>query len=274
MANYIDEEILCESYTHLDIDTYNDPEALKKLKDILIPYFEDRAKFLLGNDVEVRIEFEEGSLKTKLQVVGSAGLILLNAVNPIKNPMGTLASVIAYGPFRESIKQLADDATLLAQSANLEVIFQTQTDHCDRVNVERRKGIFGRVDDALDQLNSIKAAAEGDDIPSNHIRMEESSQVVQNLIEWNIRIERLFEKISSTETQECMAAGILEEVKKMPKEFVWTKKLENQDFRIKLLKSDPNAFGQVEAISAQYSAVLKSIKLNLEKRIKVASEKK
>lgn len=130
MANYIKAEILAEAYTHLEIDLFEDKAKLESLKRELTSFFQERASFLFGTDVEIKVEFEEGSLKTKIIAIGSAA--------------ATLTAVVgAYGDFRQSVTQLASDATSLAQSANMEVIFRTKTPHCDRLRIEKRKGVFG-----------------------------------------------------------------------------------------------------------------------------------
>lgn len=249
MANYINQEILCEAYTHLNIDIFDNKEALQKLKNVLIPYFSERAKFLLGSEVEVRIEFEEGSLKTKLQVVGSAGLVLMNALSPATLPgkavTGLTAVTLAYKPFKESIQQLSEDAKALAQSANLEVIFQTQTPYCDRVNIERRNGVFGRVEDLLAQLDNVASLVGNDDVPSNQIELNESIRAVERLNLWSNKADNLFEKISSPLTEECIAGGLLESIKNMPLDFAWEKKLNNGGLSSKIIKSDPQHYGQL-----------------------------
>ena len=97
MANYINSEILAEAYTHLEIDLYEDKVKLATLKQELTTFFHERASFLFGTDVEIKIEFEEGSLKTKIIAIGSAAATIV----------GVLGS---YGDFRQSVNQLANDA--------------------------------------------------------------------------------------------------------------------------------------------------------------------
>lgn len=276
MANYIDKEILCEAYTHLDIGLYEDKTALENLRKQLEPFFQERARFLLGEDVEIQIEFEEGSLRTKLQVLGSAGKLLLASAGLTTSAGATTAAgyainaVIKYGDFRVGIEQFASDAAALAQSANLEVIFRTKTAYCDRVTIEKRKGIFGRVDELLSNLSTLHNRANNKDFsyPSNVLR--ESTYIVEQLIIWDMRLGKLFDKTDSSLTEECIAGGLLEELKRMPKKLAWQNELDNESFKTKILKSDPALYGQLEGVSAQYKATVKSIQQKLEDRYKAA----
>jgi hypothetical protein len=72
VANYIKNEVLTEAYTHLQVDIKDDPLAMERLKSEMVSFFLQRAKFLFGENVQVEIEFEEGSLITKLRIIGAA----------------------------------------------------------------------------------------------------------------------------------------------------------------------------------------------------------
>lgn len=258
MANYIDEEILCEAYTRLNIGIYNDQEALAKLKAHLLPYFEERAKFLLGEEIRVEIVFEEGSLITRLRVLGSAGLILLTAVS-------------AYGSFRQSVDQLSKDAADLAQGANLEVLFRTKTPYCDRVNIEKRKGVFGRVDNLIDDLDTIKSAIEGKVAPPRNLpALEDYTITIDSLVTWNSKAAKLFDKLESPKTESCIANGLIEELNGLPKELEWEKNISDSSFRSHLSRSDPDFAGQLGGVTARYKQTLASIKKGLITRRDIA----
>lgn len=276
MANYIDNEILCEAYTHLNVNIYDDAEALATLKAQLLPYFEERAKFLLGEDVTVKIEFEKGSLKTKLQVIGSAGVILLNAIaGPIiKNPhISFPAAVIAYPSFKEGVTHLARDASSLAHSANLEVLFRTKTPYCNRVTIEKRKGIFGRVDNLLSELNILRDTVINDNATSSKDQLQSGVKAVEQLIQWNMRAEKLFDKIVNPVTTECISGGLYEALKRMPNKLPWSKSLEDGTFHAKIIASDPELFGELKAVSSRYAATLSSIKKNMKSRYDVSRKR-
>ncbi|MFY0448402.1 hypothetical protein ACOMHD_10190, partial [Xanthomonas codiaei] len=129
MANYIKKEILAEAYTHLDIEIFDDKLRLDQLRSELTAFFKERASFLFGTDVDIVVEFEEGSLKTRVIAFGSAAAVIAGAIG-------------AYPSFKEGVTHIANDAVAIAQSANIEVIFRTRTAYCDRLRVEKRRGVF------------------------------------------------------------------------------------------------------------------------------------
>lgn len=253
MANYINSEILAEAYTHLEIDLYEDKEKLEALRRELTTFFHERASFLFGIDVEIKIEFEEGSLKTKIIAIGSAAATI----------MGVLG---AYGDFRESVNQLANDATSLAQSANMEVIFRTKTPHCDRLRIEKRKGVFGRVASLLNDLDAVSSNLAESKLPTNNVKLNTANKVTDSLITWETDTSKLFSKFEDPETISCVVEGLLAELKKMPRNFPWQRELSQSGFRAQIVDADSNFAGKVAGASARYSATLKSVEKKLEDR--------
>ncbi|TEA79851.1 hypothetical protein [Allopusillimonas ginsengisoli] len=253
MARYISREILCEAYTHLDINLYSNKQALQELERKLKPFFEERAKFLLGDDVTVEIKFEPGSLKTRLTVLGSAGLIMLN----------TLTS---YGSFRQGVEALSRDAASLAESANLEVLFRTRTPYCDRINIERRKGVFGRVDDHLSKLDAIGIAISSSDLPRNDHDIQQANALVDRLVDWNIQVSKLFTKLESPDTIACVAEGLEYELNKFTKTFPWSKRLQQSSLRGQLARADPGHHGKLVALAARLTTTVTSIQKDMTAR--------
>jgi hypothetical protein len=253
MARYISKEILCEAYTHLDIDIFDDKVALAKLKTTLLPFFEERAKFLLGDDVEIEIVFEPGSLKTKLRVLGSAGVALALAVN-------------SYGSFRESITSLARDATTLTESANLEVIFRTKTQYCDRITIEKRKGVFGRVDELISSLDKLKSNINADQPPTATKAVHDTNATIDRLLEWNKRVDALFEKLDSGTTKQCIADGLVPELQKFPTEFGWNKLLTGNGIRGATIRADASKLAELESLNARLNSVVKSLRKDMKAR--------
>ncbi|WP_157638639.1 hypothetical protein [Burkholderia ubonensis] len=253
MAKYINKEILCEAYTHLDIDIYNDKVALAKLKTALLPFFEERAKFLLGDDVEIEIIFEPGSLKTKLRVLGSAGIALAVAVN-------------SYGSFRESVTSLARDATALTESANLEVIFRTKTQYCDRITIEKRKGVFGRVDELISNLDKQKSSVNADQLPTSTKAIQDTKTTIDRLLEWNTRVDVLFSKLDSNSTKLCISDGLAAELQEFPAEFGWHKILTGAGIRGASIRADASKLAELESLNARLNSVVKSLRKDMKAR--------
>lgn len=232
---------------------------MEALKRELTSFFQERASFLFGTDVEIRVEFEEGSLKTKIIAIGSAA--------------ATLAAVVgAYGDFRQSVTQLASDATSLAQSANMEVVFRMRTPHCDRLRIEKRKGLFGRVASLIGDLDAVSPSVVDSKLPITHIKLRNANAVTDSLLSWEVSADGLFSKFEDPDTTACVADGLLAEVKKLPRHFPWHSELYQSSFRNQIVDADSELSGQVAAASARYAAALRSIekKLNDRRQLSVA----
>lgn len=93
MANYIDKEIICESYIHLEFNDYKNTERVKEIETKVKKYFDERLKHFLGTDIQSVVETEEWSLK--LKITAFAGVIGL---------LG--GSVLKYTDFRDNVKAI------------------------------------------------------------------------------------------------------------------------------------------------------------------------
>lgn len=257
MANYIKSEVLAEAYTHLEIELFEDKVKLEALRQELTSFFHERASFIFGGDVKITVVFEEGSLRTKVIATGKAALIIGGAIG-------------AYGGFRESVASLANDAVALAQSANMEVIFRTKTPHCDRLRIEKRKGVFGRVSSLLTDLDSLAKELEESTFPTTVTKLRQVNGVVDRLLTWDSNADKLFAKFESSETDACVSEGLLAEVKKLPRQFSWHQELLAPSFRTQMATAETNYLGQVAASNARYAASLKSIEKKLKDRMAIA----
>ena len=148
MAQYINKEIVCEAYVHLEVDDSFTPEKIKKIENELKAFFDARVKFLLGDAVQTAIETEPGSLKVKLKAV--AGIAAL---------LGTAA--ISYPSFRDGVKAFYDDSRMLAEATNLETVFITRTQSCDRLHTEARTGVIGKIAKLVSAIETLNSKATG-----------------------------------------------------------------------------------------------------------------
>ena len=252
MANYIKNEVLCEAYSRLNVDIGDDPVALEKLQLEMVSFFTQRAQFLFGDDVTVVIEFEKGSLITKLKVLGSAALVLNIAFT-------------AYGSFRQSVDYLVKDSSLLAQSANLEMVFRTKAAYCDRIRVEKRKGVFGRVDELLGELDAIKKQVGESSMPrTKKAATGFDKATTERLLEWHKKVGALFDKLDHNDTKACVSAGFLEELEQFPSVVPWEKDLRSNSFRTNVATSDPEQAGLLEGSSTRYKRTVSSLKKSYE----------
>lgn len=261
MANYINNEILSEAYSHLDINIIKDAEKLAQLKREISVFMHDRAKFLFGEGVHVEIEFEEGSLRTKVKVIGSAVAIIASAT-------------IAYGGFRQAMEYLAKDATLLAESANLEMIYRTRAAHCDRVTIEKRRGVFGRVDELLGEIDLIGRHISDSQLPTNQRALSDFVGYVDRLNAWQKKADKLLNKLPSESSRACIAAGFLEELESFPDVAPWAKQFDGKSFRADLTRADPGHAGRVAGAATQFRETTKHIKKYYEDMVKQAAPAK
>ncbi|MRW94280.1 hypothetical protein GJ699_30325 [Duganella sp. FT80W] len=254
MTAYINEEILCEAYTKLNIDIFHDKKRLAQLEKELIGFFTERAKFYIGDDVKIRIEFEEGSLITKLKVVGSAAVLVASAI-------------AEYGSFRGGVSQIADDAATLAQSANMEVTFRTRAASCDRISSERRKGIFGRVADLIGRLDNIHADLANSRIPTSPAAVKKFNSITDTLLEWEHSSDKFFGKLTDEPTISCLSAGLLEELEKLPKAAPWSGELTGDSFRNAVANSTATLGSDVSGSAARYEAAIREVKKGMRRRV-------
>ncbi|PTR15258.1 hypothetical protein C8R31_104287 [Nitrosospira sp. Nsp2] len=231
MANYIDKEILSEAYSHFEIDIFNDKEALAKLEKDLTSYFLERAEYVFGKGVRVEIEFEEGSLRTKIKIVGSAALIIY----------GLMAD---FGGFTQTVGQLAKESTVLAQNANFELAFRTKAAYCEKISVEKRRGVFGKTNDLLAELDFIRNSISRYGIPTPAV-LEDFHSLVNRLYSWHNKAANMITKLESEESKACISAGLLEELEKFPASVPWEDELKTESFRALILRSDPDLAGSV-----------------------------
>lgn len=254
MANYIDKQILAEAYTHLDIEIFEDKERLEKLKIELISFFKERASFIFETDVEILVEFEEGSLKTKIIAIGSVATVIAGVV-------------CNYASFKDGIKQLANDAAAIAQSANIEVIFRTKTPYCDRLRIEKRKGIFGKVQSLLAELESISGDVDESKLPTEIRSLENENKIIEKLVRWGEKADVMFEKLEAGDAQACVAEGLIEEMAKFPRDFPWQENLGSSTLTRGLIESDGRLSLEIFGASARYKAALAAITTRLNQRV-------
>ncbi|MFA1260155.1 hypothetical protein ACDJ03_12575 [Xanthomonas axonopodis pv. nakataecorchori] len=243
----------------MDIELFDDKVRLDQLRSELIAFFKERASFLFETDVDIVVEFEEGSLKTRVIALGSAAAVIAGAVG-------------AYPSFKEGVTHIANDAVAIAQSANIEVIFRTRTPYCDRLRVEKRKGVFGRVQALLVELDGITADIEASKLPTGRKSIETIDALTDRLVGWDEKSDILFSKFEDQATEACIAEGLLEEVANLPADFPWQKELVASSLKSQIVDSDIRVASQIAGLSSRYNAVLEAIKNKLKKRVKQAGE--
>lgn len=151
MADYITKiegkEILGQAYSHLDINFFENEDQRANLERLIKTYVIPRAKFLFGEDIEVVVDFEHGSLKSTITVWGTITAIMAGVAGykPLKegaieifNDVKAVATAIAKDDekalqAKKNLKESAEDAARLAQATNLEVLFSTGARSCQKI---------------------------------------------------------------------------------------------------------------------------------------------
>ncbi|WP_339879013.1 hypothetical protein [Pseudidiomarina gelatinasegens] len=147
MADYINKNILSQAYIHVEPSGIETDEQFEAFRAKLRNFALSRTEFFLSDALDVQIEFEEGSIKTRVTVIGT--LILL------------LQGISSYKDFREGLQLLYADSKWLSDAIISESLFQAKAKHHNVIRVEARTGIIGSVHKILNQLERIKSGAYG-----------------------------------------------------------------------------------------------------------------
>ncbi|ELY2632540.1 hypothetical protein SMC42_001006, partial [Cronobacter sakazakii] len=155
MADYINSNILSQSYVHVEpewlltVDGEKKQEAIERIRNIIKAHAEERMRFFLYDDVDIEVNFEDGSIKAHITAYGKI-CVLLTALNPVGN------FVANYESYRNGIKTIVSDVARLSDVVNSEVLFQTKSRSKNEIiRVEARKGIVGSLDNINKKINEI-----------------------------------------------------------------------------------------------------------------------
>lgn len=215
MAQYIDKEIICEAYIHIEVDDSYTPEKIKDVEIELKKFFDARVKFLLGEIVQTEVETETGSLKIRLTAF--AGIAAL---------LGT--SVLNYSNFRDSVKAMYEDSKMLAEATNLETVFLTRTHSCDRLHSEARTGIVGKIAKIVTQLETVTGQAANYTVPTKKSEIEALKKIITEINRLNEEIEKSLNKVQNDRDRYCLAKGLHATVTQLPNILSAEEKLKNQ----------------------------------------------
>src|SRR6185295_19064513 len=141
MADYIDKNILCQAYIHVELPDGTTQERLSEIKKHLEDFATIRGQFFVYPEVDVSVEFRDGSLKAYISI---AGVIVI--------------AIQGYGGFREGIDYLYTDIKRLAESLVSESLFVTKSKHQRIVRTEARTGIIGSLKVLVDDMNNLEAS--------------------------------------------------------------------------------------------------------------------
>jgi hypothetical protein len=170
VANYINKNILSQAYIHVEPKGIETKEELEAFKTKLTEFAKSRTDFFLGDNLDINVEFEDGSIKARITIMGTI-FILLNGISNYKN-------------FREGLQLLHSDAKWLSDAIISESLFETKAKHHDVIRVEARTGIIGSVHKILNQLDRIKSGANGSVLAIDIVKkIEEVEKDILKLID-------------------------------------------------------------------------------------------
>jgi hypothetical protein len=177
VANYIDKNILCEAYIHVHLPSDITAERLEEIKNHLTQFAVLRGKFFVYPEVEVSVEFREGSLKSYITI---AGVIY--------------AAVCGYGSFRSGVDYLYTDIKRLGDSLVNESLFMTKSKYDKIVQTEARTGVIGSLKNLVDDMNSFEDSIGQVSVEETTRRLKQIKTDADTLLA-NVRSERDVENI-------------------------------------------------------------------------------
>ncbi|CCV44919.1 hypothetical protein RSF51_002766 [Yersinia enterocolitica] len=204
MANYIDSNILSQSYVHVEptwLTSFSDKQKedeLQRIKDSITEYAQKRLKFFLYEDIDIEVEFEDGSIKAKITAYGKV-CVLLSAINPVGHAISN------YPEYREGIKAIISDVSKIGNVVNSEVLFQTKSRSKDEIiRVEARKGIVGSLEKIHNKMTTIE---------NKLVRKDNSPLIIYNdLLDLNKYISELDANLKDKNDRDSISKSLYEGV--------------------------------------------------------------
>ena len=139
MADYINKDILCQAYVHIDPVPLDEAE-LESFKAEIEKFLEARGRFFVYEAVDTSVELKEGSLKVYATIVGAIYI-----------------AIGQYGSFRSGVDFLASDVKRLSETIVSESLFLTRSRHGNIKRVEARIGVVGSLKKIVDEIDYIKS---------------------------------------------------------------------------------------------------------------------
>lgn len=167
-------------------------DELNKMKHELNVFLSNRAKFFLYEDVEVEVEFGEGSIKSWATVLGTISALYAGIAN--------------YPSFREGVKLIYNDVNRISDAIVTESLFATKSKHNDVIRVESRTGIVGNLKRIVDDLEYIEKM-------NGHVTAEQLSKKLANTHE---EIDRLLNVLNSAKDMDFVKSNLSNEIEKLP----------------------------------------------------------
>lgn len=169
MADYINKNILSQAYIHVEPRNLETAERLAEFNKHIAAFARSRSNFYLYPEVSIEIEFEEGSLKTRITIFGTLALLMQGISN--------------YPDFREGVSLLYSDSKRLAEYIVSEVQFYSKSKHEDVIQLEARTGVVGSLHKVISLIDQIKTGAGGTILAKDLVlKLEKVHEEIETLI--------------------------------------------------------------------------------------------
>ena len=224
MADYINKNILSQAYIHVEPRGMETDEQLESFKENLRIFSLTRTEFFLSEGLEINVEFEDGSIKARVTVIGTLMLLL--------------QGISSYKDFREGLQLLYSDAKWLSDAIISESLYQTKAKHHDVIRVETRTGIIGSIHKVFNKLENIKRGAKGAML---------ATDIVDKIDDAQNEILKLMDNICDLADKDLVAKECIALVKELPETPVPPKDKENKIYAIdEYRRKKSNLIGEIE----------------------------
>jgi hypothetical protein len=197
LADYINKNILSQAYIHIEPADLETEEQLAEFKKHITEFARSRTNFYLHPDVSIEIEFEEGSLKARITIMGTIFLLMQGVSN--------------YPDFREGVSLIYQDSKRLAEYLVSEAQFHAGAKHQDVIRLEARTGVVGSLHKVILQLEQIKRGACGSILAKDlEGKIDKALDDIKELLE-NLQ------ESSDIELVKIGLSGLVEDIPENPK---------------------------------------------------------
>jgi len=165
MADYINSNILCQAYVHIEPVDLSSAD-IDRIKQVLNEFVTARGQFFLYPEVDVDVTFKEGSLKKYLTIFGSLYIFLHQ-----------------YPDFREGVILFSNDVKRLGESIVSESLFLARARHQNTLRTEARTGVVGSLRELVDDITYVEEHIGATTAEHLHRRLRLARIRAQNLME-------------------------------------------------------------------------------------------
>lgn len=141
MADYIDKNILCQAYIHIEPENLSESQYSTYLEHLRV-FAIARTRFFLYQEAEIQVEYKEGSLKAYITVFGTL--------------TGLYAGIAQYPDFKAGAVAIYEDSKRLSEYLVSEGLFSAGAKHDQVLRVEARTGIVGSLRGVVADLDYIQ----------------------------------------------------------------------------------------------------------------------